>query len=63
MAICKECVNPRVFDEDGYEDPSVFHCPQRCSNQGKAYSVCDCDCMFPQEALAEQQAYEYRYNL
>lgn len=58
--ICKECA--RSAHQEG-DDPTVQHCPQRCANQGKAYSVCDCMCMFPDYHMAEQVAYEYRYNL
>ena len=43
--------------------PEIIHCQWRCANQGNEFVICDCECMFPNQAEADQVAYEMMYDL
>lgn len=52
-AVCMQCETPL---------PEILHCHYRCKNKD-GYVVCDCDCCFPNQGMAEQMSYEVMYNL
>ena len=52
-AVCTQCKK---------DIPRILHCQYRCKNID-GIAVCDCDCCFPNQGMAEQMADEYIHNL